>query len=255
MTKYQIVIREDDHSKEVAEELNKKLKKAGFKPDFISPEIIFCIGGDGCFLAGVHQFLGLCETVGFIGIHTGTLGFFTQYAGKEIDRLIKDLTTKKPKQRERRLLEVEVGDRKLYAVNEVRVENPLKTQLIDVQVGKEKMETFRGTGLCISTQLGSTAYNRSNHGAVIHPDLEILQLTEVTGIHHRLFESLQAPLVLSEKAQITLSANFAGAQLCYDHLSLELNDQREIKAKLADKTIRFLDYRPYDYVKRLKNLF
>ena len=46
-------------------------------------------------------------------------------------------------------------------------------------------ERFRGDGLCVSTPTGSTAYNKSLGGAVVHPTLDVLQLTEVSSINNR----------------------------------------------------------------------
>ena len=41
------------------------------------------IGGDGTLLYAVQKYLDLLDDVNFVGIHTGTLGFFTDYTEEE----------------------------------------------------------------------------------------------------------------------------------------------------------------------------
>ena len=57
-----------------------------------NPDLVISIGGDGTILEAVHQYLnvGCC----FVGIHTGTLGFYTDYQIDEVDQFIKDVTSR-----------------------------------------------------------------------------------------------------------------------------------------------------------------
>ena len=257
MMRYAIVQRNDEYSKEVEKKLRNLLNESLFQEDVKQPELVITIGGDGTFLYALHQYLDDCDKINFIGIHTGTLGFLTEYSSKEIEKFVSDLKNKKPTIISKRLLEFTVdGKEKYYALNEVRVENVMKTQILDVYISNDFLETFRGTGICISSQIGSTAYNRSLNGAVVDNDLEIIQLTEITGIHHRLFQSLQSPLVLATEKEISLkSDNFEGSMLCFDHLYLKADHAKEIKCRLSEKKINIFRLKKYNYAKRLKNLF
>ena len=144
----------------------------------------------------------------------------------------------------------------LYALNEVRVENIVKTQPIDVYLNNEYFEMFRGNGLCISGQYGSTAYNRSIGGAVIYHGLELLQMTEISGIHHRHARSLGSPLILAPDTEIKLEyENFDHALLCYDHLHIHLDDINKIIIRHTDKKAKFLHLREYSYIDKLNALF
>ncbi len=82
-----------------------------------------------------------------------------------------------------------------HALNEMRIENSYRSQVIDMYVNDEHMETFRGNGLCVSTPSGSTALNKSLGGAVINPSLRLMQVTEIAGIHHNAYRSLGSPLI------------------------------------------------------------
>ena len=93
----------------------------------------------------------------------------------------------------------------------------LKTQTIEVYINDERLETFRGSGLCVSSQAGSTAYNRALKGAVVERGLEVLQLVEVAGIHHAHYRSLGAPLVLSGGNTIVMKSDYVETSLlCFD---------------------------------------
>ena len=62
--------------------------KEGLQNFFIydekNPDLVISIGGDGTILEAVHQYLMLML---FVGIHTGTLGFYTDYQVDEVDQL------------------------------------------------------------------------------------------------------------------------------------------------------------------------
>ncbi len=49
----------------------------------------------------------------------------------------------------------------------------------DVIINRVRFERFRGDGISVSTPTGSTAYNKSLGGAVLHPTIEALQVTEL----------------------------------------------------------------------------
>jgi len=138
----------------------------------------------------------------------------------------------------------------------MRVENIIRTQLIRVLINNEYMETFRGTGLCISTQAGSTAYNRSLGGAILHEGLNLLQLTEITGIHHHAYRSLGSPLIIQSNALIRFeSDDFCEAILCFDHLSVKLKKDSLIQCQYSEKTVHCVGRPNTSYLKRLKSLF
>src|SRR5699024_2537418 len=103
---------------------------------------------------------------------------------------------------ERHLLEVTSLEGRYLALNEVRVENNRRSQVIDVYINDDCFETFRGNGLCVSTASGSTAYNKSLGGAVINSGAELMQLSEIAGIHHNAYRSLGSSLILDKSHTI-----------------------------------------------------
>lgn len=255
--KYAIVSKKDKKSYDVEQKIKKALQNAGWTHDKVKPEIVFCVGGDGTLLYGVHKYLSCINEVNFLGIHTGTLGFFTDYTGDLVEECIQDVLHKQPVIFESRLLKITLDNgKKLYALNEMRVENIVKSQIMDIYVDEEFFETCTGSGICLSTQAGSTAYNRSLGGAVIDSGLSLLQLAEITAIQHSKHRSLGNPYIMMESRKIKMKSDtFDTAYLCYDHLNISLEDINEIICEMSDLKVKFARYRHYSYLKRLKNLY
>lgn len=256
MKSFVVVHRPDPQSGQLAIYLKEKLS-CSLAWDEENPEICFTIGGDGTFIYAVKKYCEKLNTVSFVGIHSGTLGFFTDYLNSEIDELIQDVLNKDGKIVESQLLEVTIDQKeKVYAINEMRVENSIRTQILDIYINDEKLETYRGTGICVCTQLGSTAYNRSVQGAIIQEGLPVIQVAEIAGIHHREFQSLGSPIVLKEDSVVRLvSDNFEGALLCTDSNSQKLDGKSEVVCQLSNRSVRMMRYRHVSYLERLKTLF
>ncbi len=257
MKTFKTVVRYDEISKKLDSKIKDALVSNGFKYQEINPDYVIVIGGDGTFLQAVHNCLNSLESTYFYGIHTGTLGFFTDYKSDEIDEFLNDFLSGKCKVIKYQLLEVEVDNKdKYYAVNEMRIENSLRTQVLEIKVNDLEFETFRGTGMCVCTQIGSTAYNRSLSGAVIQEGLPLIEMSEIAGIHHSSYRSLGVPIVMREDSVITFeSNNFNGAILCNDASYVRLDNVKKVTVKLCDKKINMLRFKEVSYFKKLQSLF
>ncbi len=58
------------------------------------PDIVISVGGDGTMIYSIHRYEHVLNDVSFVGIHTGTLGFFTDYLKDEYKQLVKDILQK-----------------------------------------------------------------------------------------------------------------------------------------------------------------
>jgi NAD+ kinase len=259
MQRFYIVEKEDLGSKELGQKIRSALLSNHKEIDETNPQCVVTVGGDGTFLHAVHKYKHIADVV-FVGLHTGTLGFFTDYEADEVDTLIDHLINQTPHIESTHLIEAKVTHQQnvtiLEALNEIRIENIVRTQEIQVYINQEMMEIFRGNGVCVSGQAGSTAYNRSIGGAVIVPGIDVLQLTEISGIHHRAYQSIGSPLVLPKETNITLiSDNFKGAKIVYDYHDLDLDDVSKVEISTSTKKVNMARYRPTSYIKRLHCLF
>ena len=223
--KYEIFTRGDDRSNMVRDRLITQLKaKTHFRVS-TTPEIVIFIGGDGTFLRAVQKYQHRLAEVTFIGVHTGTLGFFCDYHESELDKLVADLPTAHQRAHQYRLLHLarcyNGGQDQFLAVNEIRLENPFHTLVSDVYIDGVLLETFRGNGLIVASTLGSSGYNKSLGGALISTKLETMQLTEVATLQNNAFRSLGSSLVLTSDQTITFKGQFNKAVIGYDHLVID----------------------------------
>lgn len=256
--RFTIVQRGDNYSQSISSYLKKQcIEQLDWEYDEQNFDIVLSVGGDGTLLRGIHQYLDKLDHIQFVGIHTGTLGFFTDYTFEEVDTFINDIKRNKPHIEKSPLLEIELdGKQKVYALNEVRIESLAKTLSLDVYIDDEFFERSTGSGICVSTQAGSTAVNRALHGAVIDSGLNILQLCEIMPIAHKSHHSLRSPYIMKEDREVrVVGKTLEYAHACYDHLEIDLKDVSEIKIRTSNKYVQFARYREYSYLRRLKNLY
>lgn len=224
-----------------------------------NPDYIFSFGGDGTILRAIHQYIERIESIYFIGINLGKLGFYTDFEAKERVSLIDLIENKEYKIDSYPLLEYVLQNQDEckcgYGLNEVAIINPLHTQIIDVYIDDRHFETFRGTGFLASTPTGSTAYSKSLGGSVIDPHIKSLQLTEIASINNRVYKTLSSPLVLSQNTTVTLKSDFSNAYVTVDGLYDEFKSIHDIKIKLSTKQVHFLIKDKTDFWDRVKKSF
>ncbi len=257
MKKFAIISREDEVSVKISTTIQNQLLAAGMEYSNDRPEIVCTIGGDGTFLSAIHKYLGILNQVVFVGLHTGTLGFFADYTLKQINEFVSDIVTKNPQIEKKALMRIHLSsiNKDCYAVNDMLLQRP-QTQHIDVYINDRKLETFHGTGLILSTQIGSTAYNRSVGGAVVEPGLEIMQLSELAGIHHRHYRSLNNSLIVSGRNQITFaSEDFSETTLSFDRYEIKLPKKETIVCSLSDLKVQLAHYHQPDWISHLEQLY
>lgn len=235
------------------------LQEKGFIRDDDNPEIVFSIGGDGTILRTIHKYIKIIDQIYIVGINYGKLGFYTDFSDKDIPTLIDMLSENNFKCHEYHLLEYLLKSnnvfKKGYGLNEVAIINPIHTQIIDVYIDDLHFETFRGTGLIISTPTGSTAYNKSIGGSVIDPRIQAMQLTEIAPINNRVYKALQSPIVLSNQSIIKLKSDFANASFTFDGIYDDFKDVEEAIIRLSDIKVKFISGNKTNFWDRVKTSF
>ena len=219
--KVAIYANEREHSQQVKQQLELKLKQEQIELNDQSPDIVLTIGGDGTVLHAVHHYLDQIEKVKFIGVHTGHLGYYTDWLPDELDELVQFLKQEHSHISQYPLLSIVLCEDEecyqLYAFNEMTLLNAFRTQHLNVTIDDLFFESFRGTGVCISTPTGSTAYNKSLGGAIVYPSLKAFQMTEIASINNNVFRTIGSPLIIPHEQVITLqSENFADVTITRD---------------------------------------
>jgi NAD+ kinase len=251
-----------DISVEVAERLTKMLEAENIEINQSSPDILITIGGDGTLLSGFHRYAHQLDSIRFIGVHTGRLGFYTDWREYELESLVDSLKNDDGEYVSYPLLDVTMvyeGDRQennFLALNESTIQKVGGTLVSDVYINDHHFERFRGDGICVSTPTGSTGYNKSVGGAVLHPGLEALQMAEIASINNRVFRTLSSPLVIAKDEEIILkSSEPQEVLLTLDHITLTEPDVKEIRLKIAEESVRFARYRHMHFWSRVSEAF
>lgn len=241
--------------------LVEKLKN-NFEYDDENPELLFVFGGDGTMLRAVHEFENKINKIIFIGINFGTLGFYTDFTIDEFDNLIKMIKEKQYDIIDLPLIEYMAtsgNKKKIYkgiALNEVTLISPIKTMAMDVYINNNYFESFRGTGLVVSTPSGSTAYNKSLGGSIIDINLKAMQLTEIASINNRIHKTIGSSIILNEKSTITLNAKkYFDMVLTIDNLSIQLEPFSKLSIRLSNKNVKLLATKNHSFFARVKSAF
>lgn len=260
--KYSIQSRNDELSNNLMDEAIDYLKGFGFTYDNEEPDIVLSIGGDGTLLHAFHKYSHRLKDTAFVGIHTGHLGFYADWQPAEIEKLVITLARKEYDVIDYPLLDVTINYReekestKYLALNESSVKSPDVTLVMDVELNGKHFERFRGDGLCMSTPSGSTAYNKALGGAIVHPSLLTMQLTEMASINNRVFRTIGSPLILPGHHTCVLKpVRGPDFMVTVDHLQLLHKDVKSIEYQVSKQKVRFARFRPFPFWRRVKDSF
>jgi NAD+ kinase len=138
------------------------------------------IGGDGTLLGVVRE--AAREGVPIIGVNRGSLGFLTTFSPEEARLGFGDLLSGSFRVDNRAMLECSVaGGPPDLALNDVLIKDRLRTKLVHLEVfaDGELVTDYLCDGLIFCTATGSTAYNLSAGGPIIHPAADVIAMTPI----------------------------------------------------------------------------
>lgn len=210
------------------------------------PDIVISIGGDGMFLSAFHMYEKELSRVRFVGLHTGHLGFYADYLDNQVNELIKNLRADKGRRISYPILKVTVNladGREItgLALNEVTIKRIEKTMVADVIVNHVKLERFRGDGLLVATPTGSTGYNKSLGGAILHPTIEALQLTEIASLSNRVYRTVGSSMIIPKKDKIEIVPKRTGQYvISVDNKTYTYRDVKKISYQIDRQKIHFV---------------
>lgn len=261
-----VAVRNSDteNSKKIRDIIRASCTTVGFEMDDVNPDLAISIGGDGTLLQTFHTYADQLDTVRFVGLHTGHLGFYTDWLESELPEFLEALRNDSGESVSYPLLEVEIEymDGEVIrhiALNESAVRRYEGTMTCEIFIKEEKFEFFKGDGLCISTPTGSTGLNKSLGGAVVHPRLDTIQMTEIASINNRVYRSLASPLLIAKDEWIVLKPvrnhEMSGVFLSLDHLTIPLDNVEKITYRVAKERVHFARYRHMHFWDRVENSF
>lgn len=253
--KFTIIANKYENSQLLSKELRAKLLALKTIEDISAPDIIFIIGGDGTFLKAVHDYNHMLATVKFVSFKCGNLGFYENFLNTEVDQVLTwiDKNDNNLIVNKFSLLEVNINNKILYAINEIKFINLTTTLSCQVLINNEVFENFRGSGLVFATRTGSTGLMKALGGAVLISNHHLMQFHEIAPVANNSYRSLNSPLILDEKHEISLRnikknsklSDFGKLIIDTFDFNDKLND--EIIIKLSKLTLQVLEYQPHHY--------
>ncbi len=263
LRKFTVISRGDERSNTARAAIKLQLEKLGMMYDDEKPELVITVGGDGTMLYAFHRFKSMLDQVAFVGIHTGHLGFYADWMVDESIFLALSISEGPISVVAYPLLDVEIvyKDSKLptkyLAMNESTIRGiGGSTLVVDVELNGYYFECFRGDGLCFSTPSGSTAYNKALGGAIVHPSIEVMQMTEMASINNKIYRTISSPLILPKHHHCILQPSHQDEfSVTIDHLSFLHSQVKSISYCVSDKKVRFARLRSFPFWKRVKDSF
>ncbi|EGC82446.1 NAD(+)/NADH kinase [Anaerococcus prevotii] len=244
-------------SKSVFQKSKKIMQKYGytFTSSYEDDAVLnLVIGGDGTFLNAVH--LSNFSDIPFIGINTGHLGFYQEVEVNMIENFIRSFDNKDYRIENLSILEARINNKIINSINEVVVKSD-RNQIIRLKVFIDGnfIEAYSGDGLIISTPHGSTAYNLSAGGAILHQSLNGFQLTPIAPVYSNMNKSLRCPVVLPNDATIDINISKRDnyhTVFIFDGKEYSSKDYK-IRIGVSDRKIKKLILNKNHYWTNIKN--
>jgi NAD+ kinase len=217
---------------------------------------IVVLGGDGTLLGAARKFAKY--GIPILGVNLGGLGFLTEIPLGRIYAAVELMMEERLEIEGRIMLEVRVirNDEQIHrfdVVNDVVISkgSPARIIDLDVHINEEFLTTFRADGLIISTPTGSTAYNLSAGGPIIHPTLSSFIITPICP-----FTLTNRPIILtdSHRVQVALSKQVdQGVSLtCDGQVGFDLLFGDKVIVRKSEEVLRLIKSPDQSYFEILR---
>lgn len=138
------------------------------------------IGGDGTLLGVARE--SARHQVPIIGVNRGSLGFLTTFSAEEARAHFAALLGGAFRVDHRAMLDCSTGNGSHdLALNDVLIKDEVNSRLIRLEVfaDDELVTEYMCDGLVFATATGSTAYNLSAGGPIVHPGASVIAMTPI----------------------------------------------------------------------------
>lgn len=205
-------------------------------------DLILVLGGDGTLLA-VADIIGHSgHDVPILAVNFGSLGFLTEITRPELFTSLETVIKGRVEHDERMMLCGIGAGHSHVALNDIVFTRTALSRMVDldVTVGDQFVTSVRSDGLIIASPTGSTAYNLSAGGPVVHPAMDAMVLTPIAPhtLTHR-------PIVIpaTREVRIRPSSGNAGAEVyvTFDgQHGFPIHEGDEVTVTRAAKPIRLM---------------
>ncbi|MCD6548871.1 MAG: NAD(+)/NADH kinase [Thermodesulfobacterium sp.] len=214
---------------------------------------ILVLGGDGTFLKAVPY--AYRYDLPILGVNMGKFGFLTETYIEELSQTILALEKGFNLFEERTLLKVTYQNEEYVGLNEGAImKGPAgKIIYLNLKINDTEVTTVYGDGLIISTPTGSTAYNLSAGGPIVHPKSKVFICTPICS-----FKINIRPLVIPDDSLIEVSVNKTDEEihlLIDGQINLFIQKEDPILIKKAERPLKLIPSLKRGYFHILKNKF
>lgn len=217
-------------------------------------KLFFTFGGDGTILSAAT--IVKDSQIPIVGVNTGRLGFLATINKSVLLEQLENFFNGNYHIIPRSLLKIERNDgveiKDNYAINEITVTRRETTSMItiDTYLDGEFLNSFWSDGLIISTPTGSTGYNLSCGGPIVHPSNQNFIITPVAP--HNLNVR---PLIVSENSCIDLKIRSRANEyfLSLDSRNLALTTDVELRISKAEFKINIVEANDASYFTTLRD--
>ena len=221
-------------------------------------DVIVAFGGDGTLLDAASAVAHSPADPPLLGVNLGHLGFLTEVSRSDMTSALDALIAGRTQTETREMLAgcVTRGGSKLsshLALNDVVVTRGALSRMIEVDVAVDERHVchIKADGVIVATATGSTAYNLSAGGPIVHPSVDAFVLTPIAP--HTL---TQRPLVLPASARIELRPvihPLADIVLTFDgQFGLPLEEGDVVDVSRAPRRLRFVRTSPRTHFDMLR---
>ena len=258
-----IITKKDDpralsHAKRVSAWL--QARGIGVELNAIRPglDLVIVLGGDGTLLHIAEQ--AARYSIPVTGINLGNLGFLTELAAGETEDALERIIAGKVVIENRMMLKTRLvqGDGPQpyrYALNDIVVNKNTLDRLLHLatRAGEEYITTYKADGLIFSTATGSTAYNLSAGGPLVHPGLATILVTPICP-----FMLSSRPILLPASNRITAEFVGCGAAECAQVIvdgrpSWEMQEGDTLEIEPAEHALQLIASSTRGYFSILRN--
>lgn len=258
-----VFAKEDQVSEETSVLLKHKLTKAGFSvPALFDTEadLIVCIGGDGSLLHNLHLYE--FPDIPFVGINTGHLGFFQDVSPDQLDEFIFHYKQGKYMTQEYKTLAAEIKTEdgmvsKHTALNEVVIRGDISRIIhLNISIGDQFVERCSGDGVLVSTPAGSTAYNYALGGAIVDPQLSLMQITPMAPMNTTAYRSFTSSVLVPPNLVLHIHPEVMsehGILIAADGVNFRYMSIDEIVIKFSESKVKLIRFENYDFWSKVKS--
>lgn len=217
-------------------------------------DLALVLGGDGTALAAARHLAP--KGVPILAVNVGGhLGFLTEPFEEfaDTDRIWQRLLGDRYAVQRRMMLQSYLwqGDRvnpqivsdRFFCLNEMGIKpasvDRMPTCLLEMEVDGEIVDRYHGDGLIVSTPTGSTCYNASANGPILHAGMEALAVTPICPLSLAI-----RPIVLPPRAIVNIWQSGdpeLATKLWMDGvLATSINPEQRICIRMADCYAKFI---------------